>query len=236
MPTANSALRLGRRHQSSRQQCYSHHFHTINCTISNALYIKYVETTQNSYLQQKPFPAKTRTIHDALYKSPHHHHPHHPCYNAKRSSTSLSATESATQQKVMSHEWTTSAALIPFLAPCTMKSRHYNNMNSHTLTHPVSVIAGNCHIWTYNYLIVICPYGGWCRWALVSPDGVVPSRWSVCLPLPCTTKSRSSLLALAHPGGPGKRAVKRLWFLKILRVNVFLCHQLAKGVLLCCLH
>ena len=36
----------------------------------------------------------------------------------------------------------------------------------------------------------------------------------VCLPLsifPCTIKSRSSLLALAHPGGPGKRAVKRLW-------------------------
>ena len=41
-----------------------------------------------------------------------------------------------------------------------------------------------------------------------------PSRWSVCLPLlifPCTIKSRSSLLASAHPGGPGKRAVKRLW-------------------------
>jgi len=35
----------------------------------------------------------------------------------------------------------------------------------------------------------------------------------VCLPLlisPCTIKSRSSLLAPAHPGGPGKRAVKRL--------------------------
>jgi len=38
--------------------------------------------------------------------------------------------------------------------------------------------------------------------------------WSVCLPLlicPCTIKSRSSLLAPAHPGGPGKRAVKWLW-------------------------
>ena len=36
----------------------------------------------------------------------------------------------------------------------------------------------------------------------------------MCLPLlifPCTIKSRSSFLALAHPGGPGKRAVKRLW-------------------------
>jgi len=37
----------------------------------------------------------------------------------------------------------------------------------------------------------------------------------VCLPLLislCTIKSRSSLLAPAHPGGPGKRAVKRLWW------------------------
>jgi len=42
-----------------------------------------------------------------------------------------------------------------------------------------------------------------------------PAGWSVCLPLlisPCTIKSRSSLLARAHPGGPGKRAVKRLWY------------------------
>jgi len=28
----------------------------------------------------------------------------------------------------------------------------------------------------------------------------------------CTRKSRSSLLALAHPGGPGKRAIKRMWW------------------------
>jgi len=36
----------------------------------------------------------------------------------------------------------------------------------------------------------------------------------VCLPLltfPCTIKSRSSLLAPAHPGGPGKKAVKWLF-------------------------
>jgi len=36
-----------------------------------------------------------------------------------------------------------------------------------------------------------------------------PARWSVCLPLlifPCTINSRSSLLALAHPGSHGKRA------------------------------
>jgi len=41
-----------------------------------------------------------------------------------------------------------------------------------------------------------------------------PARWSVCLPLlifPCTMKSRSSLLAPAHPDGPRKGAVKQLW-------------------------
>ena len=42
-----------------------------------------------------------------------------------------------------------------------------------------------------------------------------PARWSMCLPLlifPCTIKTRGSLLASAHPGGPGKRVVKRLWW------------------------
>jgi len=37
----------------------------------------------------------------------------------------------------------------------------------------------------------------------------------MCLPLlifPCTLKSRSSLLSPAHPGGPGKGAIKRLWY------------------------
>ena len=41
------------------------------------------------------------------------------------------------------------------------------------------------------------------------------ARWSVCLLLlifPCTLKSRSSLLAPAHPVGPWKRAVKWLWW------------------------
>jgi len=53
------------------------------------------------------------------------------------------------------------------------------------------------------------------RWALVSPDGVVPSRLvslSASVNLPSTIKSRSSLLAPAHPGGLGKRTVKWLWW------------------------
>jgi len=29
---------------------------------------------------------------------------------------------------------------------------------------------------------------------------------------PCSIKSRSSVLAPAHPGGPGKRAIKQLWW------------------------
>ena len=48
---------------------------------------------------------------------------------------------------------------------------------------------------------------GWSVWSGAQPDGQ-------CLPLlifPCTIKSRSSLLAPAHPDGPGKRAVKWLW-------------------------
>jgi len=42
-----------------------------------------------------------------------------------------------------------------------------------------------------------------------------PAGWLGCLPLlisPCTIKSRSSLLAPAHPGGPGKKGRKRLWW------------------------
>jgi len=38
-----------------------------------------------------------------------------------------------------------------------------------------------------------------------------PAAWSVCLPLlifPCTIKSRSSLLAAAHPGGARKKGRK----------------------------
>ena len=52
-----------------------------------------------------------------------------------------------------------------------------------------------------------------------------PGGWSVCLPLlifPCTIKSRSSLLAPAHPGGPGKRAIIRLWC-GTVEINVPFC-------------
>jgi len=47
----------------------------------------------------------------------------------------------------------------------------------------------------------------------------------VCLPLlifPCAIKSRSSLLAPAHPGGPRKRAVKWLWWWCDTRATVCL--------------
>ena len=45
-----------------------------------------------------------------------------------------------------------------------------------------------------------------------------PAVWSVCLPLlifPCTIKSRSSLLAPAHPGGPGCKTVMVWWWLLV---------------------
>ena len=80
-----------------------------------------------------------------------------------------------------------------------------------------------CHCWLGGRKdIRPVKKGGWWRWALVSQVGVAPSRMvgvsaSVNLPLHhkvqnCTINSRSSLLAPAHPGGPGKRAVKRLWY------------------------
>ena len=51
---------------------------------------------------------------------------------------------------------------------------------------------------------------------MVSLDGVAPGLMvcvSASVNLPLHHKSRSSLLAPAHPGGPGKRAVKRWWWL-----------------------
>jgi len=52
--------------------------------------------------------------------------------------------------------------------------------------------------------------GHWLVWIEWCPAG-----WSVCLPLlifPCTIKSKSSILAPAHLGGPGRRAIKQLWW------------------------
>ena len=59
-----------------------------------------------------------------------------------------------------------------------------------------------CKVIEYSHLT---DYSG--RWLLRMEWR--PAGWSVCLPLlifPCTIKSRSSLLAPAHPGGPGRRA------------------------------
>jgi len=43
---------------------------------------------------------------------------------------------------------------------------------------------------------------------------------------PCTIKSRSSLLALAHPGRPGKRAVKQLWCVQFRYLFIIFWHRL----------
>jgi len=62
--------------------------------------------------------------------------------------------------------------------------------------------------------------GGWGRWALPGgPDGVAPGRIvgvSASGDPFCTIGSRGSLLAPAHPGGPGKRAVKGLWWVVVV--------------------
>jgi len=57
----------------------------------------------------------------------------------------------------------------------------------------------------------------------------LPAGWSMCLPLlilPCSIKSRSSLLAQAHLGGPGKMATKQLWWCDVLHTIVNLCRVL----------
>jgi len=61
-----------------------------------------------------------------------------------------------------------------------------------------------------------------------------PAGQSMCQPLlifPCTIKSRSSLLAPAHPGGPGKGVVKRLWWCgacyRMLMAAVMFVHSTA---------
>ena len=58
-----------------------------------------------------------------------------------------------------------------------------------------------------------------------------PARWSVCLPLlisPCTIKSRSSLLAPAHPGGLRKKAAKQLCVRVTLLQQSAFCQRLSK--------
>ena len=60
--------------------------------------------------------------------------------------------------------------------------------------------------------------GHWLAWMEWRSAG-----WLVCLPLlifPCTIKSRSSLLVTAHPGGPGKRAVKRWWCSRLRSLSI----------------
>jgi len=57
--------------------------------------------------------------------------------------------------------------------------------------------------------------GGRWRWALVSLDGVAPSRMvgvSASVNLPLAHKVQKFASGTGSPGGPGKRAVKRLWW------------------------
>jgi len=56
--------------------------------------------------------------------------------------------------------------------------------------------------------------GRW-RWALLSPVGVVPSQMvnvSASVNLPLYLYIQKFCLSPAHPGGPGKGAIKRLWY------------------------
>jgi len=60
---------------------------------------------------------------------------------------------------------------------------------------------------------------------VVSPDGVAPSRMvsmSASVVFPCTIKSSNSLLAPAHPDGPGKKGrkmVEVVWCVSVTAVK-----------------
>jgi len=57
--------------------------------------------------------------------------------------------------------------------------------------------------------------GGWWRWALVSADGVAPSRIvsvSASVNLPLHHKVQKFSSGTGSAGGPGKGAVIRLWW------------------------
>jgi len=56
---------------------------------------------------------------------------------------------------------------------------------------------------------------GWWRWALLSPDGVAPSRMvgaSACVSLPLHHKVQKFSSGTGSPGWSRKRVVKRLWW------------------------
>jgi len=57
--------------------------------------------------------------------------------------------------------------------------------------------------------------GGWWRWALVSRDGVAPSRMvgvSASVDLPLNHKVQKFSSDTSSPGWSRKRAVKQLWW------------------------
>ena len=72
--------------------------------------------------------------------------------------------------------------------------------------------------------------GEWWRWALVSPDGVAPSRMvnvSASVNHPLHHKVRSSVLAPARPGCPGKKGRKTV-------VSVCVCVSSTRIIVICC--
>ena len=93
------------------------------------------------------------------------------------------------------------------------KKIHYHTTLPSVLWH--CWLGGRKGIWPVKNM------GQWWRLALVVRMEWRPVGGSVSLPLlisPCIIKSRSSLLAPAHLGGPGKRAVKWLWWCGIIQL------------------
>jgi len=82
----------------------------------------------------------------------------------------------------------------------------YRNGYSKRMAYPHCCLVTQKLQSTY-FNVLYAEYAYFIRWALVSPDGVAPSRMvsmSASVNLPLHHKVQKFLLAPAQPGGPGK--------------------------------
>ena len=116
---------------------------------------------------------------------------------------------------------TTQKTLPEYNHTSSLRCECHTNANNHTVT---LMIFGNCfrdHVFSALTLLVgwqeghpACKkMGGWWRWALISPDGVVPSRMvsvSACINLPLHHKVQKFSSGTGSPRWSRKKVV--VWF------------------------
>jgi len=130
------------------------------------------------------------------------------------------------------HKFSRICQVVPMCLCGRVRSRHLPNMTEPSVWGSGDVVSPNY----FDHLFVFPPIfagrmpflppnqqcqstGGWWRWALVSPDGVPPSRMvgvSASVNLPVHRKVQKFSSGTVSPGWSRKRAVKRLWWLFVL--------------------